>query len=137
MLWIILTFSTYLIIFKMIVETTRNAELTEELHLTETHFDAYKRQIVLLQQKIDETSRIRHDFRHTLIALKAYISNNDLSGMEDYINNYLCHLDSISPTSYCQNPVINTIVSYFADIARDHGISVSISIRLDLSLIHI
>ena len=35
------------------------------------------------------------------------------------------------PTSYCQNPVINTIVSYFADIARDHGISVSISIRLD------
>ena len=51
--------------------------------------------------------------------------------MEDYINNYLCHLDSISPTSYCQNPVINTIVSYFADIARDHGISVSISIRLD------
>lgn len=131
LLWIILTFSTYLIIFKMIVETTRNAELTEELHLTETHFDAYKRQIVLLQQKIDETSRIRHDFRHTLIALKAYISNNDLSGMEDYINNYLCHLDSISPTSYCQNPVINTIVSYFADIARDHGISVSISIRLD------
>ena len=130
-LWIILTFSTYLIIFKMIVETTRNAELTEELHLTETHFDAYKRQIVLLQQKIDETSRIRHDFRHTLIALKAYISSNDLRGMEDYINNYLCHLDSISPTSYCQNPVINTIVSYFADIARDHGTNTSISIRLD------
>lgn len=131
LLWIILTFSNYFMIFKMIAETTRAAELAEALHLSETHFNAYKKQIELLQQKISETSRIRHDFRHTLIALKTYISNNDLNGMEEYINNYICHLDSISPAIYCQNAVINTIVSYFADSARKRDIDFTISICLD------
>ncbi|MCU0081434.1 ATP-binding protein [Extibacter muris] len=54
--------------------------------------------------------------------------------MGESINNYICSLDSLRPTSYCDNPVINVIVSYYAELSRENGISFSPSIQLDRDL---
>lgn len=133
-LWIILTFFTYTIALKMVVEATKNAKLQEELHISETQFAAQQKQSEMIQQRIEETMRIRHDFRHTLIALQACLDADDYDGMGEFISNYLCSLDSLRPTSYCDNPVINAIVSYYVELSRENGISFSQSIQLDRDL---
>ncbi|RGU91950.1 GHKL domain-containing protein [Clostridium sp. AF15-17LB] len=133
-LWIILTFFTYTIALKMVVEATKNAKLEEDLHISETQFAAQQKQSEMLQQRIEETMRIRHDFRHTLIALQACLDADDYDGMGEFISNYICSLDSLRPTSYCGNPVINALVSYYAELSRDNGISFSPSIQLDRDL---
>ena len=133
-LWIILTFFTYTIALKMVVEATKNAKLQEELHVSETQFAAQQKQSEMIQQRIEETMRIRHDFRHTLIALQACLDADDYDGMGEFISNYLCSLDSLRPTSYCDNPVINAIVSYYVELSRENGISFSQSVQLDRDL---
>lgn len=88
----------------------------------------------MLQQRIEETMRIRHDFRHTLIALQACLDADDYDGMGEFIHNYICSPDSLRTPSYCDNPVINVIVSYYAELSRENGISFSPSIQLDRDL---
>lgn len=133
-LWILLTFFTYTIALKMVVEATRNAKLQEELHISEAQAAARQKQSEMIQQRVEETMRIRHDFRHTFIALKACLDENDYDGMEAFLNRYIYSLDSLRPISYCDNVVINTIVSYYAALSRDNGISFSHSVQLNENL---
>lgn len=133
-LWIVLSFSTYIIILKMIMETTRNAQLTEALHITEMQVTAQRRHTEMMQQKIKETRHIRHDFRHTLLALQAYLSAKDYESMTVYLNNYLHSLNSLNPTVYCENAIINAIISYYMHFADEQHIETSIAIQLDEDL---
>ena len=133
-LWSIFTFFTYVIALKMVTETTKNARLQEELHISETQFAAQLKQSEMIQQRIEETMRIRHDFRHTLIALQACLDTKDYDGMGEFINNYICSLDSLRPTTYCDNPVVNAIISYYAEMARGDGIAFSASVQLEQKL---
>lgn len=129
-IWITLSFSTYIVVLKMITETTRNAQLTEALHVTEAQVAAQRRHTELMQQKMKETRHIRHDFRHTLLALQAYLNEEDYESMSVYLNNYLHSLNSLNPEIYCDNAIVNAIISYFTNRAAEHNIELSISVQL-------
>lgn len=133
-LWIILTFSIYVIVLRMIVETIQNARLETALHISETQLAAQQKQTEMLQQRIEETARMRHDFRHTLIALQAYLLKKDYDGMEEFISSYISSLNDLRPTIYCDDPIANAIVSYYAERARDSDISFTTSIHLAQNL---
>lgn len=78
-IWVILTVATYIIVLSMAIVTSENAKLTEKLHISETICLSQQKQSETLQTQIEQTSRMRHDIRHHLVVMEAYIKTNDLS----------------------------------------------------------
>ena len=54
-LWVLLTFATYGILLKMMIDVSKNAVLRENLHLSEVQIAAQQKQMELLQRSIQKT----------------------------------------------------------------------------------
>ena len=71
-MWVVLTFGAYVILTLALLGQSQNAQLQEGLHISETQINAQQKQLENLQTHISETSKLRHDMRHHLLAIKAY-----------------------------------------------------------------
>ncbi len=127
-LWVLLSFSTYVIMLKMITEISKNAHLQEKLHISETQTLAQRKQAENFQQCIETTSRMRHDMRHHLLALQGFLVQRDYTGMETYLKGYIDALDIKSPELYTESAALNAIFTYYKDAAEEHGISFRLSL---------
>lgn len=129
--WIALTTLIYAILLQTILEMTKNMKLSEELHLSEELLAIQEKQISMLQEKIEESRRLKHDVRHTLVALQSYLDNKNYIQLEEYINQYISRLDNTTPVIYCNNTIVNSIVSYYVQQSRENDIDISVQIQIE------
>ncbi len=130
-LWIMLTFSTYIILLKMVIDVSQNAQLQENLHLSETQIAAQQKQMELLQHNIQETSRFRHDMRHHFLAIEGYINNKDPEGLRAYKRQSMVLFPVQSVRFYCSSVAVNALLCYYQEKTEAEGISLSLDISLD------
>ncbi len=119
--------------------TTIFLVLFEQLHVLESQ----ERQRVLEAQSVvmsdrveaicraEETMRIeRHDMRHHLQIIASLIQRGDSEAVLDYIGMSQERLSSITPKSYCANPVLDSVLVNVAAQAEQLGITMEISVVL-------
>ena len=63
----------------------------------------------------------RHDLRHQLVAIKG-LANTENKQLNEYLD-ALIHSIPSAPVSYCENRVVNSILSYYSAICRDENIA--------------
>lgn len=131
-LWVLLTFSTYVILLKMVIDVSYNAQLAENLHLSETQIAAQQKQMELLQRNIQETSRFRHDIRHHFLAIEGFINNRDPEGLRAYIRQAMLLFPARTVRFYCDSVAVNSLLCYYKEQAE----SIEIPLSLDISLEH-
>lgn len=113
----------------IILENTR---LREENRLLELQGRQYR----LVQKYVQRTSRLRHDFRHTVRLLATLAESGDLSGLRAHLAQYVSRLADDLPRSYCANPALNALFAYYhaeaaaADIETDWQIELPDSLPL-------
>ena len=129
LLWVILTFATYVLIMRMVVVIIENANLQEKLYVSETVSASQRKQAENLQLQIEQTSRQRHDMRHHLLVIDTYIKTKDIEGLNTYIKNYRA---SLTPPAdiYCENLALNSIIGYYKELSEKNGSSFDISVSL-------
>lgn len=132
-LWVLLTFSTYGILLKMMVDVNQNAALQESLHLSETQITAQKKQMELLQGMIQETSRFRHDIRHHFLAIDGFLEKDDTDGLKKYIRQSITLLPAQMSEIYCENVAINALLCYYKEQAERGQIKTCFCILLPKS----
>ncbi len=133
-LWILLTFSSYGILLKMMVDVSKNAALQESLHLSETQITAQKKQMELLQVRIQETSRFRHDIRHHFLAIDGFLKNDDMDGLKEYIQQSITLLPGQMSKVYCDNVAVNALLCYYREQADRAQIKTTFKITLPKKL---
>lgn len=104
--------------------------LEEKLHYSELLADARKRQYTSIQSAVETERRMRHDFRHTILAISSYAEQGDCSNIQKYVDDYLDPLSQPMMDIYCKNPLINTILSHYLSLARIYGIATDYTITL-------
>ncbi len=129
-LWILLTFSTYGILLKMMIDVSKNAALQESLHLSETQISAQKKQMELLQKRIQESSRFRHDMRHHLLAIDGCLERNDIESLKEYIRQSVTLLPVQTSEIFCENSAVNAILCYYQEQAKKRNIKTRFCILL-------
>lgn len=110
-------------------------------------YDAEKRASVIemqsvqyekLRNYIENTRRLRHDFRHTLGALSILAERGQFDELCQYLREYndSANMES-KPVIYCENPAVNAVLGYYADMAHENHIDtkwdVSIPEKTDIS----
>lgn len=110
-------------IAKNLIEKSEQEKKTQLLEIQSMQYQS-------LLSYINETSRMRHDFRHTAHTLLALAQENETGKMLSYLEEYNQELDSYSPRLYCKHPTANAILAYYADIAMSQEIQIGWHIDL-------
>lgn len=133
-MWMFMTFLANAIILYMLKETMETAELQKQLELSNLSSRAAYKQYEQLLTQIQDTKEARHNLRHNLLALKTYCKEKDYDKITLFINEYLNSLDTESSLFFCANPLINSILIHYYEIAKEHQIAMDISMQLPKKL---
>lgn len=74
--------------------------------------------------------RMRHDWRHALATLHGLVAQGNNDAAVRFIDEYLGTMPSDSTTRYCGNEAVNSLVSYYADLADEGGVTFTAKIAL-------
>ena len=131
----IINFGALLIYYLMIIldgQLLKNMEFEEKRHYQELEQIEYQ----ALQERMEETRRMRHDLRHHIHTVSYYLEEKEYDKLREYVNTYRDSIPDGDKIRFCEHDVINNIVFYFASQAKTHQIDfdVNLSIAKDMSL---
>ncbi len=130
-LWVVLTFSSYIILLRALVERSRSAKLHEELHISDIQVTAQQKQLEHLQQHIEDTAKARHDIRHFLVALQGFANEKDFEGMLEYLEKCIVIIDNQTPEIYTNNLAVNAVLGYYKQMAEKEEIEVKFIVEME------
>ena len=96
-----------------------------ELQLYQTHV-AYQ-SMSHLQEK---TRQYRHDMRHHITLLQSMAKDNNLEQIRQYLNIIGQEVAELTPVRLCGNDVVNLLLSYYAGLAQEKNVALSLNVNL-------
>lgn len=100
-----------------------NRQMQRQLHMQVEHYEQ-------LQEKIQESRRIRHDFRQHLRVIASLAQENQNQKLLSYVAGITEQNESTSFVQLAENTELNAILQYYYTLAQKHGID--FRLRLDL-----
>lgn len=87
-------------------------------------------QYSMLQARITENRRARHDFRQHLRVIQDCVKRGDLEDLKSYLAEYEKQFPSHSDHIYCNSYAVNAILAFYADKAENHNIRLDVKIQM-------
>ena len=116
---LLLFFLLFQLMFYLIVKTLiKKSEHEKRTQLLQMQSSQYQ----LLLNQLKQTSKLRHDFRHTAHTLLALAREHDTDKILKYLEEYDQELSSYSPRLFCKNSAVNAILTYYSGIAAHQDI---------------
>ena len=84
--------------------------------------EVQEKQFQAQQAYLADTSRMRHDLRHTILALKGMADAGDQAGIADFLDRYVKSMPVNEVTNFCASNAVNATLNYFSLAAREDGI---------------
>lgn len=122
-------FVLYTVMFRMCRLIRDRQAASEKLMQNQYQMNIRDEQYRRICANIEGVRRQRHDMRHHMTTLRCFLENGDTQKAVEYLNQYLGNCQNPKITSYSENPVINMIVSHYAELALDRGIRFSVHIQ--------
>ncbi|WP_283625042.1 ATP-binding protein [Clostridium butyricum] len=86
-------------------------------------------------KRSEEVSRIyRHDLRHHLSLLYAFAESGNIDKIKDYLLQTKKDLDNITPIIFCENDIVNLLLSFFDNKAKKVNITLITKVKLPKNL---
>ena len=98
-------------------------QMNFERNLLEMQIEEQKKQTLLIVENAQQTRQLRHDLRHQLAAIQTMAGNGN-PRLTEYLSSLIQDIPA-AVTEYCENHVINAVVSRYASICQREGISLS------------
>lgn len=83
-----------------------------------------------LQEYMRQTSRLRHDFKHSVHLLSALAEKGDLNSIRKHLSEYGKLLSENISLNYCQNAALNALFGYYHEMANSEKIKTDWRIEL-------
>ena len=132
--WILCIFIIHIITLTALSEIEEGFVAKERLRTAELLADSQKSQMARIQQGLEQSRSIRHDFRHHLIALRGLLERRELEEAKEYIDKQLGVFQPSPLIDYCSNRAINSVLSYYLESAKYAGVEITADIRLSMDL---
>ena len=126
----ILTLAAYFLILRFFKQTREQLTLQNEQNLLIMQVAAAQMHLDDLQESQEKTLIYRHDMRHHLDSIGAYIVDNNPAAAQEYITEVEKTIKSAVVEKYCRNYTVNLILSSYIAKARNEQISVATQIDL-------
>lgn len=130
----ICTFIVYYVLLCSFDILRERSMLEERTRQMEAINDLQKTQYNLILKNIEETRIARHDLHQHLNLIQAYIDNGDQEALRSYLDAYKRTLPTNTTQVYCKNYLIDILVRYYADQAKQSNIDFYTSLNLPAEL---
>lgn len=124
LLMLIMTYMVFYFISSALLKAGRDREHMRVLEMQKKQYDSQ-------QKYLEDTSRIRHDFKHSIVAIKTLADDGDIEELKSYLDNYIDTLPSKEPSRYCGNYALNALLCHFDEQAQEHGITLRLRVDID------
>jgi len=108
----------HVIFYHMADVVLKYAELTERSRFLEMQAGQYR----MLQNYMQQTRRLRHDFRQSVHILSILADKGDLPELRAHLQEYEQQWDTDIPVNYCSNVALNALFNYYKNMADAQGV---------------
>ncbi|MEG2199993.1 MAG: ATP-binding protein [Anaerovorax sp.] len=120
----------YLAVLNMILESYDVYKWNERVNLMGKQLAMQKGQYEKLTKNMEETARLRHDWRHHLLLIRKYTEERDLVGLEHYLESYFEESTDEEEVPVCSNHSVDIILRHYIALAKQKGISMGVSVDI-------
>lgn len=124
-------FLIYYHILLIIRQFQKQAAAEEQARSLEHLIQIQAGQYAMLQSRMEETKRARHDLRQHWAALKGCIDSGDQDALADYITHYGESLPIDSHRVFCKNYAVDSLLNFYAEKVDRLNISMAVSFQMD------
>ena len=124
------SFVVYFAVLQMLIQTAKSAALEENTRMMERQLTLEREHYSDLTEYIGQVKAARHDLRHHLKLIQAYIDTGDNEKLKEYIEQYRAAVPDDTTTQLCLNYTVDTLVRYYAELAKDLNIDVQTHLNL-------
>lgn len=118
--------TVYVLFYGIVMNITERMKLERRSQLLEMQSHQFRD----LQEYMNQTKRLRHDFRQSVHILSSLAEKGDLNGVRAHLSEYEQRLEENSHIRYCANAALNALFGYYRDIAESSGIKTDWRIEL-------
>lgn len=118
----ILTLSAYALILRSFRQTREQFQLQNEQSILHLQVNAARANIEALRDSQAHAAIYRHDMRHHLNLISAYLVEKDYESAKRYITEINAHINDNVAEQFCENYAVNLIINAYASHARQEGI---------------
>lgn len=127
-------FVVYYVLLRSLDVIRAQAALEERAVQAEKIAALQRTQYSMLQKRIEDTRRARHDLRQHLNMIQAYLDSGDRQALSEYLVAYRKRLPEDTTQVYCKNYAVDVVVRYYAQQAQQSGIPFEMRIELPQQL---
>lgn len=131
---IFMLYALFILIYTVIYITFRNtyqlmAQIQTEQNLR-IQVEMQKKQLSLIDEKLEEAKIFRHDLHHHLTVISANLTDGNIEAAQQYIRELSRGIERTRVKTYCQNYSVNAILSAYITRAEDMGIHVTAHVQI-------
>lgn len=116
----------YYVVCRMIWEMNANLELK----LKNQQLSIRNMQYQYLKERMTDTRQAKHDLRHHLKVIHTFVESENYTELKEYLREYTKSLPSDSPICYCEHPAVNSLLVWYAGLAKECNIQFEIRISI-------
>ncbi len=123
-------FVIYYFLMRTALEAAQYARMEADMRSMEQQLALQARSYDQLTQRIEATRAARHDLRHHLAAMAAYIDHDDKEGLRAYLEDYRESLGDESEPPVCGNYAVDVVTRHYLAMARAAGAELDVKLEL-------
>lgn len=125
----------FLLVYFKQYEEKREAE--QKSRILEMQQVQSQKEIEAQKRSAYTVSLLRHDMRHFLATISAYIDSGECDKAKEYISGIVSYVDRTAMHKFCKNEIVNMIISSYENVIEENRIdfqqSICIPERLSVS----
>ncbi|MEG1684149.1 MAG: hypothetical protein RR295_09965, partial [Oscillospiraceae bacterium] len=115
---LVCVFVLYMVCFRMLFYAHEKQAAKQALAQMEHQLSINREQYKRIHENIENSRRMRHDFRHHALALQGFLTAGEMEKAEEYLGQFTVSLDEAQLGIFCENRVVDTVVGYYSTLAR-------------------
>lgn len=120
----------YAVIFVFFKQMSLQFSIKSEQQLLKSQIGALQNQLNTIKEVEEKTNILKHDMRHYIQNISVLLQSENPQAIIEFLNRLEKHFDNTSILKYCDNQVLNAILTYYIENAKKEGITVTT--RLDI-----
>lgn len=108
----------YVSFYFVAMELIQSLDQRERIQLMQMQ----EHQYIAQQTYIEESSRIRHDFRQSAITMLRLAEQNDVEALKNYLQSFVADLPQNEIRAWCRNSSVNALLNYYETLLEMYGV---------------
>lgn len=124
---------TYVVTLNTALDAAKRARLEADMAGMERQLNLQAQGYEQLTENIERMRAARHDLRHHLSVMAAYVEKGDREGLADYLADYRKSLPDEAEPPVCENYAVDVVVRHYLAQAAQAGAKLDVKLALPMN----